>query len=234
MSKNKRKEKDRPATAAPQASEEAEKLWIYPGERRPVIVKARNERHAKHKVTQSSQFDGFPVYVYPVEDFFKKCFPSGEKEEPKAKEEDFKVNRLRDEKNVFIAFFSSFQSLANPTLVFFDSLAQALDWKRMKFSDEQVRSNYVIRIYELPAPLVWGGMNNVALRGVDTSGPQETLEGRVVSSMNVPPTAGAGQGDGPIVISAMSPMQVLQQSIAQANEAVDEDDLPPEENDENV
>lgn len=52
-------------------------FWIYPGERRPVIVQARNERHAKHKVSESPEYDGFPVYVMPVHEFSGRCAPKG-------------------------------------------------------------------------------------------------------------------------------------------------------------
>lgn len=58
--------------------EEVELFWIYPGERRPVIVKAKNERHAKHKVSESPEYDGFSIYVYPVEKFSAKCSPKGD------------------------------------------------------------------------------------------------------------------------------------------------------------
>ena len=50
-------------------------FWIYPGERRPVIVQAKNERHAKHKVMESPEYDGFPVYIYSIDKFAGRCVP---------------------------------------------------------------------------------------------------------------------------------------------------------------
>lgn len=47
--------------------------WIYPGERRPVVVKAETEKEAIEKVHKSGEYDGFPVYVYRVDVFSKMC-----------------------------------------------------------------------------------------------------------------------------------------------------------------
>lgn len=55
------------------AEPEEEKYWIYEGERRPVVVQAKNARHAAHKVSQSSEYDGFPIYVTSIEDFARRC-----------------------------------------------------------------------------------------------------------------------------------------------------------------
>lgn len=43
--------------------------WIYPGERRPVVVKADTPKEAEDKVRKSPSYDGFPVTVFRVEDF---------------------------------------------------------------------------------------------------------------------------------------------------------------------
>jgi hypothetical protein len=52
-----------------------DQCWIYEGERRPVVVYAKNERHAKDKVRKSPHYDGFPIVVYPILKFISKCAP---------------------------------------------------------------------------------------------------------------------------------------------------------------
>ena len=48
--------------------------WIYPGERRPVVVKAETEEEAIEKVQKSPEYDGFPMpSVYRVEAFAVLC-----------------------------------------------------------------------------------------------------------------------------------------------------------------
>lgn len=47
--------------------------WIYPGERRPVVVQAKTKEEANQLVRQSPEYDGFPVYLYTVEQFAKMC-----------------------------------------------------------------------------------------------------------------------------------------------------------------
>lgn len=86
MSKQKQKEAPKEAPVDP--------LWIYPGERRPVIVRAKNERHARHKVTESQNYDGFPVYVVGVEKFLSQCFPSDKKEQ--VSKEEYKEKKSFD------------------------------------------------------------------------------------------------------------------------------------------
>jgi len=51
--------------------------WIYPGERRPVVVKAETNGEAEEKVRKSPDYDGFGVTVYRVEDFAKMCCADG-------------------------------------------------------------------------------------------------------------------------------------------------------------
>jgi hypothetical protein len=47
--------------------------WIYPGERRPVVVKAETEEEAKKLVRKSREYDGFGGRVYRVETFAELC-----------------------------------------------------------------------------------------------------------------------------------------------------------------
>ncbi len=49
--------------------------WIYPGERRPVVVKASTCEEAIKKIVQSHDYDGFPIErgVYTVEQFALYC-----------------------------------------------------------------------------------------------------------------------------------------------------------------
>jgi hypothetical protein len=47
--------------------------WIYPGERRPIIVKAETEEEALEKVRKSPEYDGFGPSVYRVEAFSVLC-----------------------------------------------------------------------------------------------------------------------------------------------------------------
>jgi hypothetical protein len=47
--------------------------WIYPGERRPVVVQAETEEEALEKVRKSPQYDGFGGPVYRVEAFAVLC-----------------------------------------------------------------------------------------------------------------------------------------------------------------
>src|SRR3990172_1042335 len=75
MAKQPKSQKDKDVIQVTADSEDP--LWIYPGERRPVIVQAKNERHAKHKVSESPEYDGFPVYVYSVEKFSARRLPKG-------------------------------------------------------------------------------------------------------------------------------------------------------------
>lgn len=51
--------------------------WIYPGERRPVVVKANTYEEAIKKIERSQDYDGFPVMgkVYTVEQFALFCEP---------------------------------------------------------------------------------------------------------------------------------------------------------------
>ena len=47
--------------------------WIYPGERRPVVVKAETVEEAKRLVHENPQYDGFGDHVYTVAEFEKRC-----------------------------------------------------------------------------------------------------------------------------------------------------------------
>lgn len=47
--------------------------WIYPGERRPVVVQAETEKEAEGLVHKSPEYDGFGSKVYRVEDFAELC-----------------------------------------------------------------------------------------------------------------------------------------------------------------
>lgn len=47
--------------------------WIYPGERRPVVVKAATQEEAERFVRSSLNFDGFGGRVYSVEEYAKRC-----------------------------------------------------------------------------------------------------------------------------------------------------------------
>lgn len=47
--------------------------WIYPGERRPVVVQAETESEAEKKVMKSQEYDGFGSRVYRVERFAEMC-----------------------------------------------------------------------------------------------------------------------------------------------------------------
>jgi len=48
-------------------------FWIYPGERRPVVVKAPTEIDAREKVQKSPHYDGFGGRIYRVELFAEMC-----------------------------------------------------------------------------------------------------------------------------------------------------------------
>lgn len=76
-----------------------DQVWIYEGERRPVVVHAKNERHAKDKVRKSPNYDGFPIYVVPIGKFLAKCAPVEEVPAPAAGPEEKKI----DDSKVFIA-----------------------------------------------------------------------------------------------------------------------------------
>lgn len=52
---------------------ELSNYWIYPGERRPVVVHAPTEKEAQQKVYKSPEYDGFGVTVYRVEEFARMC-----------------------------------------------------------------------------------------------------------------------------------------------------------------
>jgi len=47
--------------------------WIYPGERRPVVVKADTELEAIRKVRENPNYDGFGAKIYRVEEFAEIC-----------------------------------------------------------------------------------------------------------------------------------------------------------------
>lgn len=47
--------------------------WIYPGERRPVVVMAKDRMEAIRLVEKSPDYDGFAVFVYRVEEFAELC-----------------------------------------------------------------------------------------------------------------------------------------------------------------
>lgn len=47
--------------------------WIYPGDRRPVVVKADTEAEAIQKIVSSHEYDGFSTTVYTVEQFALFC-----------------------------------------------------------------------------------------------------------------------------------------------------------------
>ena len=84
------------------AEPEEEKYWIYEGERRPVVVQAKNARHAVHKVSQSSEYDGFPIYVTSVEDFARRCQGAkpkeGRNEAPPLAESIFLIASMKKDK----------------------------------------------------------------------------------------------------------------------------------------
>jgi hypothetical protein len=47
--------------------------WIYPGERRPVVVKAESREEAEELIRNNKQYDGFGAYAYRIEEFAKMC-----------------------------------------------------------------------------------------------------------------------------------------------------------------
>jgi len=47
--------------------------WIYPGQRRPVVVWAETMAGAEKKVHKSPEYDGFGDRVYRVEEFDRLC-----------------------------------------------------------------------------------------------------------------------------------------------------------------
>jgi hypothetical protein len=49
------------------------RYWIYPGDRRPVVVEAADATEASAKVQRSPMYDGFGWCVYPVEGFARMC-----------------------------------------------------------------------------------------------------------------------------------------------------------------
>lgn len=57
------------------SKEESGKIeyWIYPGQRRPVVVGARNAEEAQKLVVASPEYDGFGSDVYLVDQFAKMC-----------------------------------------------------------------------------------------------------------------------------------------------------------------
>jgi hypothetical protein len=83
-----------------------EPYFIYPGERRPVIVQAKNKRHAIHKVQESPEYDGFPPYVFTIEDFNKRCLSSVKVAEPVEK-----IDKVYKVDEVDIALFIAVKSV---------------------------------------------------------------------------------------------------------------------------
>lgn len=57
--------------------EQEANYWIYPGERRSVVVKAATQKEAEEKVRKSPNYDGFNATVFRVEDFAKMCTEDG-------------------------------------------------------------------------------------------------------------------------------------------------------------
>lgn len=49
------------------------RYWIYPGERRPVVVAAKTAEEAQKKVRESPAYDGFGIAIYRIEDFAVMC-----------------------------------------------------------------------------------------------------------------------------------------------------------------
>lgn len=47
--------------------------WIYPGERRPVVVMADTQEEADKEVRQSPDYDGFGGRIYTVEEYSTLC-----------------------------------------------------------------------------------------------------------------------------------------------------------------
>lgn len=54
-------------------SHEMERYWIYPGERRSIIVKASSREEAEGKVRKSPLYDGFGGRIYAIEEFAERC-----------------------------------------------------------------------------------------------------------------------------------------------------------------
>lgn len=52
--------------------DEEEVYWIYDGERRPVIVKARSHDEAEELIRKHSSYDGFPIVVHRVDEYARR------------------------------------------------------------------------------------------------------------------------------------------------------------------
>lgn len=50
-----------------------ETFWIYPGERRTVVVKASFQEEAERLVRENPHYDGFSIVVYKVDEFEENC-----------------------------------------------------------------------------------------------------------------------------------------------------------------
>lgn len=76
-------------------------FWIYPGERRPIVVQASTQEIAMKRVQESPHYDGFPAYAEPVEKFSDYCTPAGgwkTKDEPRRTASDV----LEEPKDLFL------------------------------------------------------------------------------------------------------------------------------------
>ena len=63
----------KPDAVAVAVAEPDEQPWIYPGERRPVVVMARTKDEAQQRVSGSPEYDGCGAYVYTIADYAKMC-----------------------------------------------------------------------------------------------------------------------------------------------------------------
>jgi len=80
-----------------QELESLKNIWVYEGERRPVVVEAKNERHAKDKIRKSPHYDGFPILPIPLLKFLEKCAPREDVPVP------VEVPKKKDDSHVFIS-----------------------------------------------------------------------------------------------------------------------------------
>lgn len=68
-------DEQRHAALADQARDLAAEMlayWIYPGERRPVVVKASSHDEAEGLIRKHQCYDGFPIIVFRIDEYARR------------------------------------------------------------------------------------------------------------------------------------------------------------------
>lgn len=139
-------------------------FWIYPGERRPVVVQAKNERHAKHKVTESPEYDGFPVYVFSVEKFAGRCLPKNGGTKLELTSEEKKLEEVKKKfKELF--FLTEVTGGITERVSVFTELKPAC-WKVDELTTKVSFSARDIRVFRMNMDTVEGAASPVELDDV--------------------------------------------------------------------